>query len=40
MGQQGLRPKPKPPVRVVYTLKDAAGNNIVTADSKQLTVKY
>lgn len=40
MSQQSLRPKPKPPVRVTYSLKTAAGDNLTTADSNQLTVKY
>jgi hypothetical protein len=34
------RKKPQPVVRVVYTLKAANGNFLITKDAKNITVKY
>ncbi len=34
------RKRTPPPVRVVYTLKTASGNSLITQDSKTITVKY
>lgn len=37
-----LSPKKRtpPPVRVVYALKTAGGNSLITQDAKNITVRY
>jgi len=42
MSASTLYPKKRtpPPVRVVYTLKTAGGDALITQDSKTITVRY